>query len=35
MTGNVVYYGQSSVVPLPYGVYMIVADGERHKVMVR
>ncbi|MEE1090500.1 MAG: hypothetical protein UH103_03625, partial [Paludibacteraceae bacterium] len=35
MTGNVVYYGQSSVVPLPYGVYMIVADGERHKVMIR
>ena len=35
MTGNVVYYGQLSVVPLPCGVYMIVADGERHKVMVR
>lgn len=35
MIGNVVYYGQSSVVPLPYGVYMIVADGERHKVMIR
>ena len=35
MTGNVVYYGQSSVVSLPCGVYMIVADGERHKVMIR
>lgn len=35
MTGNVVYYGQLSVVPLSCGVYMIVADGERHKVMVR
>ena len=35
MTGNIVYYGQSSVVPLPCGVYMIVANGERHKVMIR
>lgn len=35
MTGNVVYYGQSSVVPLPCGAYMIVANGERHKVMIR
>ena len=35
MTGNIVYYGQSSVVPLPCGAYMIVANGERHKVMIR
>ena len=35
MAGNIVYYGQSSVVPLPCGVYMIVANGEHHKVMIR
>ena len=35
MTGNVIYYGQSPIVTLPCGVYVVVNNGEYQKIIIR
>ena len=33
--GRVIYIGQSTVITLPYGVYLVVSNGETHKIAIR
>ena len=33
--GRVIYIGQSTVITLPYGVYLVVSNDETHKIAIR
>ena len=35
IAGRVIYTGQSTVITLPYGVYLVVSNGETQKIIIR